>query len=1013
MRAPGLGIVLCLFQACHSVAATLYVDVNSPGPAAPYSSWATAATAIQDAVDAASPGDLILVTNGIYQTGGRAVSPYQLPNRVAVTIPVTIQSVNGPGATSIAGSQVFNSVVRCVFLTDGASLAGFTLTNGGTLSVGSATNDRIGAGVWCFSTNAVVSNCVMASNMAYYAGAGAYGGTLYNCGLTKNITGNSGLGGGACSNILNNCTLTANQANDGGGAYGSVLNNCTIVSNLGYGYLSSPNGGGTYNCTLNNCTLANNTTMGSGGGAYGGTLNNCVLTGNLAARQRSDYPPSYGGGAFSATLIGCTIASNVCAGPGGATASCTLDRCVVYGNFGSNFFGFLEYSVVSGGTVMDSLIFNNTVVPYLSYLTNSAPVIGATVYNSTIVSNTISPYWFNPTQTAGGALNCNLYNSIIWSNLIFLPQVTGGTANYSCAPHLPNGGIGNLTSNPLFVDFANSNFHLQPGSPCVNSGNNAYSMDATDLDGRPRIAAGTVDMGAYELAFHYVNASNTTPLAPYTNWATAATNIGDATAIATYGDMVLVTNGVYRYGGFTNDEGDGNERFYAEGITVASVNGPTVTTIVGNPATDSTAMRCATLAGGSSLIGFTLINGGTSTNWDVLSGPVPTPALGGGVVCLFGNSVVSNCIFIGNSAFAGGAAAADTSGFLYGPPFYPPAVLTLYNCQLLGNTGYWGAGGASVCTLSNCVVASNSTVYAVNYPDWLGGGGASNCTLYSCIVSNNSAGGGGNGGGVSLSTLYNCLVVGNTSSTVGGGASKSTLVNCTVSVNSAVNTSGGCYRCTLENSIVFYNSAPSSANYVFTSNAIYTCATPLLPGIGNFTNDPHIYFSGASQIFRLQSNSPCINSGNNSYVLGATDLDGNPRISGGTVDMGAYEFQNPASIISYAWLQQYGLPTDGSADFVDTDHNGMNNWQKWVAGLNPTNPASVLQVMNPAASGTNIVVTWQSVTNISYFLQRSPDLSPGSFQPLATNIPGQSGTTSYTDTNAPAPGPWFYRVGVP
>ncbi len=50
----------------------------------------------------------------------------------------------------------------------------------------------------------------------------------------------------------------------------------------------------------------------------------------------------------------------------------------------------------------------------------------------------------------------------------------------------------------MFVDRLGGNLRLQPNSPGINTGNNAYVQGSTDRDGRPRIVDGTVDLGAYE-----------------------------------------------------------------------------------------------------------------------------------------------------------------------------------------------------------------------------------------------------------------------------------------------------------------------------------------------------------------------------------------------------------------------------------------------------------------------------------------------------------------------------------
>jgi hypothetical protein len=244
--------------------------------------------------------------------------------------------------------------------------------------------------------------------------------------------------------------------------------------------------------------------------------------------------------------------------------------------------------------------------------------------------------------------------------------------------------------------------------------------------------------------------------------------------------------------------------------------------------------------------------------------------------------------------------------------------------------------------------------------------------------------------------------------TSGSGVGQVSLINCTVVQNSgeAVQSSA------LQNSIVISNGAngvnPNSLN-----TFAYCYTDPLAPGVGNITNAPQ-FADAAAGDFHLLTTSPCINAGNNSYVAGNRDLDNNPRIAGGTVDLGAYEFQSPGSILSYAWAQQNGLPTDGSADYADADGDGMNNWQEWRAGTNPTNALSLLQVFPPhTTNGSGITISWQSVNSRSYFLERSTNLfNVPAFLMIQSNIIGNIGTTSYTDTNATAASPYFYRVGV-
>jgi hypothetical protein len=1002
-------------------AATHYVDAASTNAAPPFTNWANASANIQDAVDAAAPGDEIVVTNGVYQTGARAV--YGMSNRVAVTKAVTVRSVNGPAYTSIVGhGPIGENAIRCGYLTNGAVFAGFTLTNGATQFIGDSEMDSItnsGGGVWCESQSALITNCVLAGNTASSEGGGAYSGTLHNCIVTRNYAWYAG--GGAAQSTLHNCTLPNNSASIfGGAAIGSALVHCTLTGNG-----AEIGGGGAYSSRLTNCTVMSNsvysivTAFNYGGGVASSTLENCLVMGNSAWDENG-----VGGGAHASTLNNCTLRGNLARGGAGAILS-TLNNCLVVEN--------LAASDGCGGGAASS-----------------------TLNNCTLSGNSAS--------YGGGCCSSTLNNCIVYDNTARASgdNYTTGTFNYSCTTPAPGSGVGNITNAPLFMDTNGwSNLRLQSNSPCINAGNNASVVGYTDLDGHARIAGSAVDIGAFEWqgTTRYVSAASTNPIAPYSSWASAALTIQDAVDAAAPGDEIVVTNGVYQTGARAV-YGMSNRVAVTKAVTVRSVNGPAYTSIVGRGPIGENAIRCVYLTNGAVLAGFTLTNGATQDDGDPEIDSVSNS--GGGVWCETRGAVVTSCVLAGNSAFSyGGGAFGNTlnnctltgNSAPYGAgtagSTLNDSTLTnnsaeigggawecvLKNCTLTGNRAEIGGGGAHSSRLTNCTVTSNS-VYSIttafNY-----GGGVASSTLENCLVMGNSAwdengvGGGahastlnnctlrGNfahgGAGAILSTLNNCLVLENLAASdgCGGGAALSTLNNCTLSGNSA-SYGGGCCSSTLNNCIVYDNTARASGDNYTTGTFNYSCTTPApASGVGNITNAPLLVDTNGWSNLRLQSNSPCINAGNNAYVTVATDLDGLPRIAGGTVDIGAYEFQSPASTISYAWLQQSGLPTDGSADDADTDHDGLNNWQEWMAGTDPTNALSALRLAPPVITPTNVTLTWTSVTNRTYTLEQATNLGGApAFSVLRSNLVGLPGTTSWTDTNAPVSSPRFYRLRV-
>lgn len=396
----------------------------------------------------------------------------------------------------------------------------------------------------------------------------------------------------------------------------------------------------------------------------------------------------------------------------------------------------------------------------------------------------------------------------------------------------------------------------------------------------------------------FVDLHSLAPAPPYSDWSSAATNIQDAVDVSTDGDFIFVTNGVYSSPGRATGDGTTNCVVVTNALTIQGVQGAATTLIDGGAA-----MRCVNLSNGAVVLGFTLTNGSAGYGGGAVGGTLNNCWLVNNTIGGAYYSLLNNCLVTNNGSI-GVAYSTLSNCVINANGGSGAAICTLNNCVLENNNHAGGqGGGANQCTLTNCLLTGNVATY---------GGGANASTLYNCILRNNTASW---GGGAISSTLNNCVVAGNVAhnhyfdfyaASLGGGVWAGVANNCTIVGNTVVRdensggnyySGGGAYGTALNNCIVQFNSESpyahdNASNYGGGTQT--NCCTSPLPGSGsgNFTSDP-LLVNVIGSDYHLQTNSPCINAGNNALVAGTADLDGNPRIVGLVVDVGAYEFLWP------------------------------------------------------------------------------------------------------------------------
>lgn len=467
---------------------------------------------IQAGIDAAAPGDVVLIEPGQYAVSGLSTGGKEL----------TLRGEAGADQTVLDGALA--GTILFVQNGEGADL----VLDGLTFFRGLSNFSSGGAIDITGNASPTIQNCVFDRNegpalrSAVHMGGSASASivdtafivngdrplsiestgtlSLLRCSFADNVGDENGIdvsGGGSL--VATDCTFERNQGSrllTDSAANSITLRGCDFVDQTASIRLNT-----TETVLIEDCRFENRP---SSSASYVNLVSSgavVILGTDFVDCLGSSFPPALNVDNVGSYLVeDCSFRGNrTGSGSGGGAAwfgsgatQALVRRCT-----------FIDNSADSGGGAVQ--LFGNARIENSAFLENSAGTVGGAILASTSgASIDHCTFVGNTAEIRGGAIfsvgSLEMRNSIIWGNA---PDGLDDDGSADDVQHsLVQGGyagLGNLDVDPLLAQGTELGYSLSASSPCRDAGVPGEPLPGTDLGGDPRLIGDAVDMGADEI----------------------------------------------------------------------------------------------------------------------------------------------------------------------------------------------------------------------------------------------------------------------------------------------------------------------------------------------------------------------------------------------------------------------------------------------------------------------------------------------------------------------------------